>query len=101
MCDRIIMPDGKEIESIKGDGECLCGNSQREILTWIVEHLPVLEFDDVVSINHDPFGYYVSIAKKDAQGRVSKVTDTPHFAAAKVRGIHETGNNFCGSCLDP
>ena len=66
MCDRIIMPDGTEIESIKGDDECLCGNSQREILIWIVEHLPMLEFNDVVSINRDLFGYYVSIAKNDS-----------------------------------
>ncbi len=72
MCDRIIMPDGTEIESIKGDDECLCGNSQREILIWVVEHLPKLEFDDIVSINRGPFGYYVSIAKKNAQGRVPK-----------------------------
>lgn len=64
MCDRIIMPDGTEIESIKGEDECLCGNSQREILTWIVEHLPALEFDDVLKIGRDPFGYVVIIQKR-------------------------------------
>lgn len=61
MCDRIIMPDGTEIESIKGTNECLCGISQREILTWIVEHLPNLEFDQELIINRSPFGYEVSI----------------------------------------
>ena len=56
------MPDGTEIESIKGD-ECLCGNSQREILMWIIEHLPPLKLDSVISINRDPFGYSISIKK--------------------------------------
>lgn len=65
MCDRIIMPDGSEIESIKGEDVCLCGNSQREILTWIVEHLPALEFDETVNINRGPFGYIVTIKKEE------------------------------------
>lgn len=61
MCDRIIMPDGNEIESLTEDNICFCGTSQKDILIWIVEHLPVLEFDDVVSIHRDVFGYFVSI----------------------------------------
>ena len=64
MCDRIIMPDGSEVESIQGEDECLCGNTQRQILIWIVEHLPNLEFDETVSINRDPFGYFVTIKKE-------------------------------------
>jgi len=61
MCDRIIMPDGTEINSIRDENECLCGNSQREIFVWIAEHLPVLEINDVVLISRDPFGFVVSI----------------------------------------
>ena len=60
MCDRIIMPDGKEIESIIDDEACLCGIAQKEILTWIVQHIRELRFDEGIEIKRDVFGYFVS-----------------------------------------
>ena len=71
MCDRIIMHDGIEIESIDFDGSCLCGRTQKEILIWIILQLPELQFYDVVEIKRDPFGYYIKI-QEDAQEQVSK-----------------------------
>lgn len=63
MCDRIIMPDGSEIETIDEDELCLCGNSQKEILTWIIDHIPDLSIGDELDIAHTPFGWEVSIEK--------------------------------------
>lgn len=63
MCDTIIMPNGKEFESIDGNNACLCGNTQTEILTWIVERVPGVEIGDKLEIEHTPVGYYVSIQK--------------------------------------
>lgn len=63
MCNTIIMPDGKEIGSINSNNACLCGNTQTEILTWIVERVPGLEIGDKLEIEHTPIGYSVSIQK--------------------------------------
>ncbi len=71
MCDRIIMHDGIEVESMDFDGSCLCGRSQKEILVWIILQLPELQFDDAVEIKRDPFGYNIKI-KEDAQKQESK-----------------------------
>ena len=68
MCDAINMPDGSEIESISPDDNCLCTNTQAEILTWIVERTPGLEIGDKLVIEHGPFGYDVSIGKIDLGG---------------------------------
>ena len=61
MCDKIIMPDGTEIESIKPDDVCLCDSSQSEILSWIVQHVKDIYIDENINIEHDPFGYVVTI----------------------------------------
>ena len=63
MCDRIIMPDGTEIESIVDGDACLCGSSHQEILTWIVQHIEEFGIDEWVEIAHTPFGYEVKIGE--------------------------------------
>ena len=63
MCDKIIMHDGKIIDTISADGLCLCSNTQKEILTWIILHLPELQFDENVTITYNPFGYLVNISQ--------------------------------------
>lgn len=79
MCDTIIMPDGKEVETISqenGEDVCLCWNTQREVLHWIIDDLPdvgaeiglakntPLIFGDKFIIERTPFGYTVSIKKE-------------------------------------
>ena len=61
MCETIIMPDGTEIESIDKDGTCLCGNSQTEILSWIVNRMPIVEVGQELEIYHSTFGWEISI----------------------------------------
>lgn len=61
MCDRIIMPDGTEIERIKEDDICLCNSSQSEILSWIIQNVKEIYIDEKINIEHDPFGYVVTI----------------------------------------
>ena len=61
MCDKIIMPDGKQIESIKNDDVCLCDSSQSEILTWIVQHIKKISIDENINIEYSPVGYVVTI----------------------------------------
>ena len=63
MCGTILMPDGIEIDSIVEDGTCTCQNTQKEILEWIVQHLPEIEFDEHVEILRTCFGWEVSINK--------------------------------------
>ena len=70
MCDRIIMPDGKEITSITEDpDDCLCNQEQDGILFWIIQNLSKsttpLKINDVLRIERDPFGYLVTIEKVD------------------------------------
>lgn len=57
MCDVILMPDGTEVESINKDGDCLCNNSQTEILSWIVNRMPIVEIGQKLIINRTPFGW--------------------------------------------
>ena len=61
MCDRIIMPDGTEIESINKDRGCLCNNTQTEILQWVVQRVPVVEMGTKLVIVHDVFGWIATI----------------------------------------
>lgn len=60
MCDRIKMPDGLVIESIRADGECLCNSQSSEILEWIVKRV-ALDIGLRLIIERDPFGWVVSI----------------------------------------
>ena len=55
------MPDETEIWSITDDKSCLCGQTQEEILTWIVQHLSELGIGKGAKIVHDPFGWVVTI----------------------------------------
>jgi len=61
MCETITMPGGEVIESINQDDTCLCNNSQTEVLSWIVGHLPEIEICDKLEIKHTPVGWDVSI----------------------------------------
>ena len=67
MCDTIIMPDGKEINSIVEDGTCTCQHTQKEILEWIVQRLPDIEFDEHVKIVRTCFGWEVYIDKSEME----------------------------------
>lgn len=64
MCETIIMPDGTEIESINKDGTCLCENSQIEIMSWVVNRMPVVEIGQKLEIYHSPFGWEISIKER-------------------------------------
>jgi len=61
MCDKIIMPDGTEIESIKPDDVCLCNSSQSEIFSWIVHHVKDIYINENINIEYSPVGYVVTI----------------------------------------
>jgi hypothetical protein len=64
MCDRIIMPDGNEITYLSKEDVCLCGNNQKEILTWIVNNVPELQHEECLVIERDiSLGYIVKINK--------------------------------------
>ena len=68
MCDRIIMPNGKEITGIDDNPDiCLCHVLQDDILIWIIQNLSKsttpLKINDVLRIERDPFGYLVTIRK--------------------------------------
>ena len=64
MCDYIIMPNSEEeVYSIVEDGTCLCQNTQEEILRWIVQHLPNVEFDEEIEIVRNCCGWEVYIKK--------------------------------------
>jgi hypothetical protein len=66
MCDRIKMPDGLIVESVRGDGDCLCKSRDKEILEWIVNHVSdhvTLEIGMQLIIDRDPFGWVVTIEK--------------------------------------
>lgn len=65
MCDRILMPNGTEIESVRPDGACLCNSTNNEIVRWIVEHAPELEIGTTVQIKRDPFGWIVAFEKEN------------------------------------
>jgi len=65
MCDRILMPDGTEIESIREDGACFCDSTDEEILRWIVEHAPELRIGTTLQIKRDPFGWIMAIGKEN------------------------------------
>jgi hypothetical protein len=77
----------EEVESISkdkaGNELCLCWNTQREILHWIIDNLKekrieememdgktkpfpiLLDFNEVLEIERDPFGYVVRIRNKE------------------------------------
>lgn len=63
MCDIISMPDGRLVDSISEDEACLCVNTQKEILTWIVQELPAIEDDQTIEILKTFSGWEVSIRK--------------------------------------
>jgi hypothetical protein len=65
MCDRILIPDGTEIESIREDGACLCNSTDEAILRWIVEHAPELQIGTSLQIKRDPFGWIVALGKEN------------------------------------
>ena len=71
MCDRIIMPNGDDLWSISKDPKyknykfCLCLNTLKEILAWIVDNIPELQFGESLIIERSPgFGYIVEIKKE-------------------------------------
>ena len=59
MCDTIIMPNGVEVEKFDGENVCLCGKTQNEILTMIVQHAPEIEIGTKLEIEHTVFGWNV------------------------------------------
>jgi hypothetical protein len=61
------MPD-KDVDTIREDGNCLCWSTEKEILTWIVNNIPQLEYDQQLIILRDPAGYEVKIenTRKDS-----------------------------------
>ena len=65
MCDRILMPDGTEIESVRPDGACLCNSTDDDIMRWIVEHVPEMRIGTTLQIKRDSFGWIVAIEKVD------------------------------------
>ena len=65
MCDRLLMYDGTEIESIREDGGCLCNTTDEDILHWIVEHTPELRIGTTLEIKRDPFGWIATLEKEN------------------------------------
>jgi len=65
MCNKILMPDGTEIESIRPDGACLCNSTDNEILRWIVKHILELRIGTTLQIKRDPFGWIAAIGKEN------------------------------------
>ena len=65
MCDRILMPDGTEVKSIREDGACLCNSTDEDILRWIVEHVLELQIGTTLEIKRDPFGWIVTFEKEN------------------------------------
>lgn len=65
MCNRILMPDGTEIESIRSDGACLCNSTDDDIMQRIVEHAPELQIGTSLEIKRDPFGWIVALGKEN------------------------------------
>jgi hypothetical protein len=64
MCDRIKMPDGSIVESVRKDGNCLCKSRDKEILGWIVNHVSnevTLEIGMRLMISRNPFGWIVDV----------------------------------------
>lgn len=62
MCDYIEMPDGTEVWSLDGDGgDCLCVNSDREILQYIAGHVE-LEMGSELTIKREVGYWKVSMA---------------------------------------
>jgi len=52
------------ISKDKGDDVCLCWNSEKEILIWIVSNISELKLGETLIIHRSPgFGYEVSIKK--------------------------------------
>ncbi len=64
MCDRIKMPNGTEVDSVREDGNCLCGSQDREILEWIVNRVR-LKIGMRLIIERDPFGWSVSLDEEN------------------------------------
>jgi len=68
MCDRIKMPDGAIVESVRADGNCLCKSRDKEILGWIVNQVSdhvTLEIGIQLTIARDPFGWVVDIGNTE------------------------------------
>lgn len=60
MCDTILMID-KDIDTIREDGKCLCWSSQEEVLTYIITHLPKIQYNTKIIIERHYAGWAVSI----------------------------------------
>lgn len=80
MCDRIVMPDGKEIDIL--DDKCLCGRGQKTLLTHIIQDIPELQINQKLEITRDPFGYVVCIVP--AENTIhNPVTGTDYVKSTK------------------
>ena len=78
MCDRIKMPDGEIVESVREDGNCLCKSRDKEILGWIVNHVSdhvTLEIGMQLIIARDPFGWVVDIGNTEVTFTSSSDSD--------------------------
>lgn len=62
MCNKIIMPNGKEVSSINEDNSCTCTNTQEEIFIWIIKNIKqrIMAGERLV-ITQTPFDYEVKI----------------------------------------
>jgi hypothetical protein len=61
MCDVIEMPDGTEIQNFEGEDDCLCVHTQEEILTYAIQKLPKIEYNQKLIIERSCFGWNFKI----------------------------------------
>ena len=61
MCDSIELPDGFIHYNLGNEEKCLCCYTQSEIFEYIGSKLPKIDFDQIVVIERNCFGWYVKV----------------------------------------
>lgn len=74
MCDMISLPDGRELHSINGNGDCLCCNTEEEIRKFIAENVSV-GVGEVLVIHRDAFGWNVSLKSTNSLNQTTMFDD--------------------------